>query len=366
MATKKGKKKKGRGQGGVGRSILRAFLGLSLFVVLGGAASALALYLHYEAYLETPILSEGQERTIVIPPNTAWPRVVEILEEAHLVRRPLYFQYWSRETGLASQVKAGTFWFEGPLSLDDLAAALREGGRAAEVTVTFPEGFTIFHMADRLEGMGLMSREEFLRAARDGEALAEAGLDAESFEGYLFPDTYRFRQGMSGSAVVGRLHAQWQQVWEELLEANRESFDALAAQYEFGVHEVVTMASLVERETNSNAERDLVSRVFFNRLDRNMRLQTDPTCVYGEETYMLVPTPQHCRDPLNRYSTYVIDGLTPGPIANPGRESLEAALVPSTRPEALEYIFFVSRRDGTHHFTRTYQEHRQAIRRFLK
>jgi UPF0755 protein len=363
VTKKKPARNKGRSPWGL---MGKALIAVLIFAVISGGMVAGGIYLHYQAYLTTPVLAEGDTRTVVIPANSAWPQVVRILEEARLVRRPLYFEYWSREVGLPSSVRAGTFQLQGPLMLEDLAAALRRGGLAEDLSVTIPEGFTIFHIADRLESLGLVSREEFLRAATNEEALAEAGIDAESFEGYLFPDTYRFRQGTSAQAIIERKHRRWKEVWAQLYEAHLDGFEHLSSRYEFGVHEIVTMASLIERETGAGAERDLIARVFYNRLDRNMKLQTDPTCVYGEETYMLVPRPEHCRDPLNRYSTYVIEGLTPGPIANPGRASLEAALAPSTSAEAMEYLFFVSRRDGTHHFTRTYQEHREAIRRFLK
>ncbi|CAN0576160.1 unnamed protein product [Laminaria digitata] len=136
----------------------------------------------------------------------------------------------------------------------------------------------------------------------------------------------------------------------------------------FTAHDVVILASIVERETNHDPERDLVARVFLNRLERDMRLQTDPTCVYGEETYDKIPSPTYCKNPLNRYSTYIIDGLPPGPISNPGLASLKASLIPANSDDARRYLFFVAKRDGSgaHHFTRTFAEHREAIKKYLK
>ncbi|MBA2661786.1 MAG: endolytic transglycosylase MltG [Bradymonadaceae bacterium] len=336
--------------------------------LLLGAIAFAGLYFHYTAWADTLVLEADQSRTVVIERNTSWPGVIAALSEARLVKRPMYFDYWGRKQGLSGAVRAGTFRLAGPMRLEELDAELRRGGMAEEVTVTFPEGFTIFHVAERVESSGLASREDFLRAARDPDTLLAAGIEAESFEGYLFPDTYRFEQGTSAAAIVLRMHRRWKGVWEELKSRHAHSIEALGEQYKFGQHELVILASLVERETGVDDERALVSRVFLNRLDLNMRLQTDPTCVYGEETYMLVPTPAMCRDPLNRYSTYVIHGLTPGPIANPGRASLDAALAPSTQPDANKLLYFVSRRDGTgrHHFSKNYDEHRQAIRRYLK
>jgi UPF0755 protein len=349
---------------GLGKLLLRlCAVGLVVaIVVLSG------LYLHYRSFVRAPALDQGERVTLVIPKNTAWPQVVTLLERANLVDRVTYFEYWARRRHLPAAVKAGTYELEGPLSLADLDKHLREGGRVDETRVTFHEGLTIFHMADRVEEQGLVARDDFLRAARDEQALQKAGLDADSFEGYLFPDTYRFRKGTSAEEIISRMHGRWQAVWMALEQQHAEQKAALEEAYDFDRHDIVTLASIVERETSVDQERDVIARVFLNRIDRDMRLQTDPTCVYGEETYDEVPRPKHCKDPLNRYSTYVIDGLPPGPISNPGRASMAAALSPSAKPEAKGYLFFVARRDGTlrHYFSKTFAEHKRAIRRFLR
>ncbi|RDV39306.1 endolytic transglycosylase MltG [Bradymonadaceae bacterium TMQ3] len=341
-----------------------ALVGAALIVV--GAAAA-GVYAHYQRVITRPVLEEGETRTLVIPEGTAWPGVVSRVADAGLVEPAHYFDVWGRRSGLAKEAKAGTFHLAGPLSLEELASVVRRGGLAEEVAVTIPEGWTIFHIADRIEAIGLGSRSEFLEKAHDPVFLEELGIEGESVEGYLFPDTYRFHQGASAEAVIRRLHARWEAVIGPLVEVHRPALEALKSDYGFELHDVVIMASLVERETGVKSERERVARVFYNRLDRGMRLQTDPTCVYGAETYREVPHPRYCHDKLNRYSTYVIDGLTPGPIANPGQASLLAALKPSEEPEDLAFLYFVARRDGQggHHFSKTYQEHREAIRKYL-
>lgn len=350
--------------GGLGRMAAAFVAGACLlgFIALSG------LYFHYSAYIKMPVLRAGESRTLVIPSNTSWPQVVEILEESQLVKRGKYFDYWGKKRGLPRAVRAGTFQLTGPLQLEGLEEALRRGGLAEEILLQVPEGFTIFHIADRVEELGLVSREDFLRAARDEKMLSAAEINADSFEGYLFPDSYRFVQGTSARAIVEKMHAQWNVVWADIKNRYADRLEVLGQEFGFSEHDVVIMASLVERETSVNDERSLVSRVFFNRLTKKMRLQTDPTCVYGEETYREIPHPRYCRDALNRYSTYVIAGMPPGPIANPGRASLEAALAPSEAPEAREYLFFVARRDGTarHHFTKTFGEHNRAVNKYLK
>jgi UPF0755 protein len=215
-----------------------------------------------------------------------------------------------------------------------------------------------------LESVNLVTRNAFLDAARSSELLTELNVSADSFEGYLFPDTYRFSRNTGAEAIIRRMNARFEEVYQELQSTNPAAEDV----QDFSKHQIVTLASLIEKETRATHERPLISRVFLNRLEKKMKLQTDPTCVYGEETYREVPHPRYCRDRLNRYSTYVIDGLPPGPIASPGRASLKAALQPDTSPEAKTYLFFVARRDGSgaHHFTRTYDEHKKLVKKYLK
>jgi UPF0755 protein len=362
------KKSNSLGESNQGSSTAALWLRLSavvLVLLMGGAGFVWA---HYGAFVDAPILEDGERVTLVIPEGTNWPDVVTRLEDASLVRNKTYFEYWTRSRGLPARAKAGVYELHGPMTIEKLAEALEEGGKVEEVRLTFPEGFTIFHIADRVEKAGLADRDAFLRVARDEDQLAEAGIDGESFEGYLFPDTYRFLKGTPPEKVVARMHERWKEVWGELEENHRAELKELKQNFNFDRHDVVTLASIVEKESSSNSERDLISRVFLNRIDRGMRLQTDPTCVYGEDTYLEVPSPEFCKDRMNRYSTYVIDGLPPGPISNPGRDSLEAAIAPAEGEAAQKYLFFVARRDGsnTHYFSETYREHRRAIRRFLK
>ncbi|MFW5967247.1 MAG: endolytic transglycosylase MltG, partial [Persicimonas sp.] len=250
----------------------------------------------------------------------------------------------------------------------DLAEALARGGRAEHHEITLAEGATIFHMADYLDEEGIVERDGFLEAARDPRALALAGLEAESFEGYLFPDTYQVREDVGADEIIELAHARWQAVWLSIQAQHEESLEELVDEHGLDRHELVTLASLVERETASDEERPIVARVFLNRLEEGMPLQSDPTCVYGEDTYDKAPTPDLCKDSLNRYSTYVEDGLPPGPVANPSRASLAAVADPSDDPDAMEYLYFVARRDGTqrHHFSKNFEEHKRAIQRYLR
>lgn len=347
--------------------LARLIVGAALLVVFAGGLGAASVGGHYAMWTSQTMLPPGRAVSVVIPRGTSWSGVVSILTEAGVVSNPWYFEFWGRRKELPSRVKAGAYTFEGPLTLDDLYATLQRGGSVEEVQVTLPEGFTIFHMADRLAEHGLVSRDAFLRAARDREALDAAGITGDSFEGYLFPDTYRFRQATPAPEIVSRMHERWKQIWGELGAA---SPDALAARQKDGLsrEDLVTLASIVERESAEAKERPLIARVFYNRLATGMRLQSDPTCVYGEATYDQVPSPATCKDPNNPYSTYVVKRLPPGPIANPGRGALEAVLKPASDEGAEKFLYFVAKRDGTgaHHFSETLEEHNAAVKKYLK
>lgn len=347
-------------RGGVGLRLVLLFAGLA--AVAGGS-----LYLDYRGEVGAPVLREGDDVEVEIPEGASWPGVLEVLERKGLVDEPTYFDIWARRQGLPPEVKAGTYRLEGPMTPSDLAQKLRSGVPARDVRVTFREGDTIFHIAERVDEAGLAGREALLQAARDGQALEEAGIEGESFEGYLFPETYRFDEEASAADVVDRAHEQWREEWRSLTDEHPGALERLEERHGLDRHGVVTLASIVEAETSVPSERPLVARVMLNRLDASMKLQVDPTCVYGEETYDEVPSPSSCRDPMNRYSTYVVDGLPPGPIGNPGRTSLEAVLDPADGEDAKGYLYFVARDDGTgrHVFSRTYRRHKRAIEKYL-
>ncbi len=359
----------GKGKTGQKPSILaRLFVAATMLVIVVVGVGAALFGARYNSWTLEPVLDEGREVQVVIPHGTNWSSVVDQLEAVGVVQEPLLFDIWGRRRDLPLRVKAGSYSFRGPMSLEELDAALSAGGSFDEVQVTFPEGFTIFHMADRVQEVGLASRDDFLEAARDSVALAEAGIDGDSFEGYLFPDTYRFRKAAPPDQIVARLHKRWSEEWGRLSAAHPDAMAKLAGDFGFDRHDLVTMASIVERESSVASERPLVARVFYNRLGKGMKLQTDPTCVYGEKTYADVPSPAACKNRKSRYSTYVIEGLPPGPIANPGAGALLAALRPSEEEGAGEKLYFVAKRDGTgeHYFSATFEEHKAAIRKYLQ
>ncbi len=254
--------------------------------------------------------------------------------------------------GRPQDIKAGSYAFPGPVRLREVLADL-EAGRVEQVEVVIPEGLTVREIGRLLEAAGVTGAEAVAALALDEASPGRWGLPGPTLEGYLFPDTYRFARGLPAARVVDALVRRFRAVADALgPEAEARGFD---------LHRWVTLASVVEKETGAAAERPLVAAVFHNRLQRGMRLQSDPTVIYGVEGFdgdlrradLVRDTP---------YNTYTRAGLPRGPIANPGRASLEAVL----RPAAVPYLYFVSRNDGTHVFSVTYDEHRRAVDRYQR
>ncbi|MCS6953301.1 MAG: endolytic transglycosylase MltG [Bryobacterales bacterium] len=219
--------------------------------------------------------------------------------------------------------------------------------------LTVPEGYNIFDIAEALDRLGVIGGDDFLRAARDPSLIRDLAPEAPTLEGYLFPDTYRVTRHMSAAQLCRQMTDRFRMAWAQL------NTDA-------PVHETVTLASLIEKETALPEERPVVASVFRNRLRRGMRLECDPTAIYAallEDRYRgaLYRSDLERR---HRYNTYQYDGLPPGPIANPGLASLEAAL----RPARTNYLYFVARSDdsGGHIFSATLDAHQRAVRKYRR
>jgi UPF0755 protein len=218
--------------------------------------------------------------------------------------------------------------------------------------ITIPEGFTLKQIAEVLRTNELGQTDEFIALATDPQYVSSFEINAQSLEGYLFPDTYYFPRSATTKMIirkmVERFDEQFPAQWHDRAKALGRT-----------VHEIVTLASIIEKETGAAFERPLIASVFHNRLKKKMRLESDPTVIYGIPNFDGNIKRKHLRA-LTPYNTYRIKGLPPGPIANPGREAIKAALY----PDKTDYLFFVSKKDTTHHFSKTIQEHRKAVRKY--
>ncbi len=326
------------------RSVLLAVL---VFGLIGGLAAA--TWTTVRSWVDSPLQFQGRA-TLHIPPGAAFRDVAAELHYIGIIRRPELFTLYARYKGLASKIKAGRHKLEPPLTPRGLLDILVNKAPRRDVKVTIPEGSNVWQVADLMEAAGVCGRGEFLEAV-------------PGFEGRLFPDTYFFHPGAAPQWVIRALTNKFNEVWRSI--GGDKPGPKAGGLAELGV---LTLASLVEEEAQLAEERPRIARVFYNRLAKGMRLETDPTCVYAEATYTEVPSPKRCKDPANRWSTYVIPGLPPTPISSPGRASMQAALAPSSDKADAELLYFVARRDGTggHHFSRTYAEHSKAVTRYLK
>jgi len=225
-------------------------------------------------------------------------------------------------------------------------------GKSMLYRVTVPEGYNLFQVSQVIEKSGLATFDHFYQAATDPELAHEMGIPADTFEGYLFPDTYLFSKETTPRKIITAMVNRFQEMFTE-------NWNEQAKRLGLTIHEIVTLASIIEKETGVPDERKMISSVFHNRLRKKMRLESDPTVIYAIPDFNGNLTRKHLQT-VTPYNTYKIRGLPPGPIANPGDKALEAALYPAEAP----YLFFVAKRDRTHHFSTTISEHNKAVRKY--
>lgn len=303
-------------------------------------------------YLQPPE-ERGFPKQIVIPPGMSLIRVAEMLTGEGVLRSPYPFLLLARIKGVASKIKAGEYLFRDPEPPDEVLARLVKGEVVLH-RITFPEGYTMRQIAELLERKGLAEADAFLQKAADPEFLTLLGIEGKNPEGFLFPDTYYFSLGLDVETIIRKMVSRF---WAVVGERERKRTKELG----FSIKEIVIMASIIEKETPNDQEKPIVSAVFYNRLKKGIRLESDPTVIYGLEHF----NGNLRRRDLKRkspYNTYVIRGFPPGPIANPGKASILAALYPA----AVKYLYFVSRNDGTHHFSKTLSEHNRAVYKYQK
>lgn len=253
-------------------------------------------------------------------------------------------------------LKAGEYSLEPSFSTKDILKALTEGQIILH-SITIPEGLTRLEIGNLLQSQKLCAAEDFVEASNNPQLISSLDKKASDLEGYLFPETYHFPRGTSGNEIVSTMVSQFKEIF------NKE-WTEKAHKMGLTVREVVTLASLIEKETSLSEERNLVSAVFHNRLKRRMKLDCDPTIIFVLKQEGKFQGRLHTKD-MNYdspYNTYLYPGLPPGPIANPGKESLQAALYPAKE----NYLYFVSKNDGSHTFSSNFQDHQKAVSQYQK
>ncbi|MDE0466465.1 MAG: endolytic transglycosylase MltG [Candidatus Poribacteria bacterium] len=304
-------------------------------------------------FLVLPPTSSEEVVNFDVPTGSSSQAIAKRLVEEKLIRSEHAFRLVVRYRGTGKRLQAGTYVLRRNMALWNILDEF-EKGQVTLISWTVPEGLTAPAIAELWETAGLGAAKAFQEAYESPHLLERYGLADKTVEGYLFPNTYKFAKGTKVETVVEMMLDEFKQRW-------RDAFDEEARNLGHTRHEIVTLASIIEKEAQSESERPRISSVFHNRLRRKWRLQADPTVLYalGNPERLLTKADLSV-DSL--YNTYKHKGLPPGPIANPGIDSIIAAL----RPEKTDYLYFVAIGEGKHHFSKTLSEHNRMIRKMRR
>src|SRR5580765_2085280 len=324
-----------------------------IIVVLGALAGAAAVVAMRR--VDEPFRGyQGADQLIEIPQGLGTNAIGQRLVDAGIVRDSITYRLTLWLTGDARRLQAGEYRFDHPMTARDVVGKIARG-EVDQIAITFPEGLTIAEMAHVFESSGQGAAADFERAAHDPALVRSLDASATDLEGYLFPDTYKVSRRIDASRLVG---AMVEHTGRVLTTEVRQA----AADRGWTVRQLMTLASIVEKETARPEERPIVAAVYANRLRIGMALQCDPTVIYALQRQggfngnlrrddLLMDSP---------YNTYRHPGLPPGPIAAPGKASIDAA----AHPADVDYLYFVSRNDGSHVFARSLEEHNRNVQKF--
>ena len=313
------------------------------------------LWLTADAYrfLRSPASSEPEAVVIEIPSGMPLRALSNLLQERGLTSSAERFGWLVRFKGAARRIKAGEYKLSTGLRPGELLDKIVRGEVLLH-QITFPEGYTIKQMAELLESHDLAKSDAFIAAARSPAFAQELNIPASTLEGYLFPDTYQFAKNLPVESILKALVQRFDHHFGPVQQKEADDLGLTR-------HQVVILASVVEKETSVAEERPLIAGVFLNRLKKGIRLQSDPTVIYGLKNFNGNLTKAHL-EADTPYNTYTRRGLPAGPICNPGAASIQAVLNPASTP----YLYFVAKKDGTHHFSTSLVEHNAAVLRHQK
>ena len=353
------------------RTLLGILLALiSLVLVVGGS------YVWYDWRMTRPVSDSHDILEVVIPAGANFDTATDLLADNKLVLHPLLFKLRARQRRRRVPIRAGMFEFRRDMTHDMIMDKLAKGPDVVlnDVPLKFRviDGHNIWNVAEHTRALGLDG--DLLDVVSSVRHIERYGLPAPRkirpgahslLEGYLFPETYFIKRDEPRLDTALRLATrQFRKVFGALNKEHGTSVARLKRELKLTDHDLVTLASLVQKETGAVAEAPMIAGVFYNRLRKKMKLQTDPTLVYGPNTWRELPSPAFRRDSSNPYNTYAHRGLPPGPICNPGKAALAAVMAPAKT----DALFFVARRDGTgrHVFARTLADHNKNIDKYLR
>lgn len=334
-------------------SIRTVITGRGRFVVAAATALFLIIGLYFGFFIINPAGSGEVIKVYDFARGSSLKKFAETLAADRTINSATLFTLYARLSGSASKVQAGSYQFSDAMPPSEILKKLVSGD-IYERKFAMPEGYSIFQAAEMLESRGFFKKDEFLAACRDTALLRELGIKGETVEGYLYPSTYNLLKIEKPAELIRQMVAQFNKVYDEKF-AEMEKGTKLTRS------NIITLASMVEKEAVTPEEKPLIASVFFNRIKAGMPLQSDPTATYGLKVFGVKVSGEDVRRD-SPYNTYVIAGLPPGPIGNPGSGAIEAVLKPATTG----YYYFVAKKDGSHHFSKDLDEHNRAVRLYLK
>ncbi|RZB33823.1 MAG: UPF0755 protein [Desulfobacteraceae bacterium Eth-SRB2] len=312
---------------------------------------AAAVYVDILRYADKPASAEPVKQVIIVESGQKFKSLSEILHKKGVIRHPAKFRLFSRIKGHDKNIKAGEYVLSSTMTPKRILEIFVIG-KVRLHRITIPEGYNLRQVAQVVSRAGFGTQADFLKAATNADLVHSKGIDAQTFEGYLFPDTYYFTKDATPEKIISSMVKRFWSVF-------KPEWKNPAKTHGFTIHQVVTLASIIEKEAGVAVELPIISSVFHNRLKRKIRLQSDPTVIYGIKNFNGNITR---RDLAKKtpYNTYKIKGLPPGPIANAGTKAIEAALYPAKT----RLLYFVSKKDNTHQFSTNIKDHNRAVRKY--
>lgn len=315
-------------------------------------AVAVAAYLVFQSLFLSPADPASTQVVLYeVAPESTLKTISKGLEERGIIKNWWTVTYLARMRSKDTKITAGEYELSPAMSPVQVLAKIA-GGKPFERRVTLREGVSIWELGALLEEAGILTKAEFNPALTDRDLLQAAGIPSDSFEGYLFPNTYNFSRPVTAKKIIWKMMEEGENNWPQ-------AFSDRADELKLSRHQVLTLASIIEKESGNAEEQGMVSSVFHNRMSRNMKLQSDPTVIYGIPEFNGNLTRADLERP-SPYNTYVNAGLPPGPICNPGKKAIEATLF----PQETAYLYFVGDGKGSHVFSVTLAEHNAAVAKY--
>ncbi|MCP3924337.1 MAG: endolytic transglycosylase MltG [Desulfobacterales bacterium] len=319
---------------------------ISMFLIL-----LVFLYAKLYSYANTPADNRNIPTHVVVKSGQPFATTLKKLYNKKLIVNPRLFKIYAKLYSYESKIKAGEYLLSPNMPPEKILSVM-VSGKVRLYKLIVPEGYNIYQIGELVEESGFAIKNEFVRVAKDKFFLKSKNIDADSFEGYLFPDTYHFSKSADSRKIISKMVSKFNLVFNN-------GWEKRAKEIGFTKHQVVILASIIEKETGAAFERPLISSVFHNRLKKRMRLETDPTVIYGIKDFDGNIKKKHLRQ-YTPYNTYKIKGLPHGPISNPGSKSIYATLFPANT----KFLYFVSKKDTTHKFSTNIKDHNSAVRKY--